>query len=68
MISKCTCYYFDEIIKIKVFEIDNILINEESYESFLVYNISPKCLIAKPLHIRFDKKDDLLQFMMKLDI
>ena len=34
-----TCYYFDGIIKIEDFDIDNILIDEKSYDNILAYNI-----------------------------
>ena len=34
------CYYFNGIIKIDNFYVDNILIGEKPYENFLVYNIS----------------------------
>ena len=30
-IKNCTCYYFDEIIKIENFNLDSILINEKPY-------------------------------------
>ena len=51
-IKNCTWNYFDEIIKIEDFDLDNILIDEESYENISVYNISNKTLIsAKPLCI-----------------
>ena len=51
-----TCYYFVDLIKIKYFNSDNILMNEKSYESILVYDISYETLIgAKLLRIRFDK-------------
>ena len=36
------CYYFDGIIKIENFSLDNILTDEKSYEIILVYNISYK--------------------------
>ena len=53
-----TCYYFDDIIEIQDFDLDNILIDEKSYEDILFYNISYKRLIdTKPLRIRFDKID-----------
>ena len=32
-IKNQTCYYFDNIIKIEDFAIDNILLNEKSYEN-----------------------------------
>ena len=55
-------YYFDDIIKIKNSDLDNILINEKSYENILVYNISNKTLIgAKPMCIRFDKVDGFVK-------
>ena len=55
-IKNYTCYYFDDKIKIEDFDFDNILLDEKSYESILVHNISYKTLIgAKPLCIRFDK-------------
>ena len=44
-IKNHTCYYFDEMVKIESFNLDNILIDEKSYESILVYNISYKTLI-----------------------
>ena len=56
------CYYFDDIIKIEDFDLDNILIGETSYEIILVYNISYKSLIdSKPLSIRFNKIDGFIR-------
>ena len=67
-IKNCRCYYFNDIIKMEGFNLDNILVGENSCENILIYNISYKTLInAKLLHIRFDKID-LLEFMMELDI
>ena len=58
-----TCYCFDDINKIKDLDLDNVLINEKSYDNILVYNISYKTLIdAKPLRIRFDKIDGFIRF------
>ena len=34
-IKNCTCYYFDDIIKIEDFNFDNILIDYETYEKIL---------------------------------
>ena len=42
IIKNCACYYFDDIIKFEDFDLDNILIDERSYENILVYNISYK--------------------------
>ena len=32
-IKNRTCYYFDDIIKIKDFDINNLLVDEKSYEN-----------------------------------
>ena len=57
-----SCYYFDDMIKIENFDLDNILIDEKSYENTLVYNISYKSLIdSKSLHIRLDKIDGFIR-------
>ena len=56
------CYYFDDIIKLEDFDIDNILMDEKSYENILIYNILYKLLIgAKPLCIRFNKIDEFIR-------
>ena len=45
-----------ETIKLKDFDLDNILIDKNSFENILIYDISYKNLIdPKPLRIRFDK-------------
>ena len=50
------CYYFSDKIKLKDFDIDNILIDEKSHENILIYDISYKTLIySKPSRIRFNK-------------
>ena len=48
-IKNRTCYYFDEITKIGDFYLDNILIDEKSYEDILVYNVSYESLIYSKL-------------------
>ena len=59
-IKNCTCYYFDKIIKLEDFDLDNILINEKSRENILIFDISYKTLIgSKPLRIRFDRIDGI---------
>ena len=56
------CYYFDDIIKIEDFNLENILKDEKSYENILVSNISRKTLIdAKLLHIKFNKIDGFIR-------
>ena len=57
-IKNRTCYYFNDIIKLEDFDLDNILIDEKSYENILIYNISYKTLIdSKPFRTRFNKID-----------
>ena len=52
------CYYSYDIIKFEDFDIDDILIDEKSYENILVYSISLKTLMCvKHLPIRFNKID-----------
>ena len=61
-IKNRTCCYFDHIIKFGDFYLDNILINEKSYENILVYNISYKILIGdKSLRIRIVKVDGFIR-------
>ena len=56
-----TCYYFDDIIKLKDFNLDSILIEVKSDQNVLIYDISYKNLIdSKPLRIRFDKIDGFI--------
>ena len=55
-------YYFNDIIKIEEFNLDDILIDEKSHENILVYKISYKTLIDdKPLRIRFDRIDGFIR-------
>ena len=52
-----TYYYFDDVIKLEDFDIDNTLIDE----NILIYDISYRTLIgSKPLRIRFDKIDGFI--------
>ena len=61
-IKNCMCHYFEDIIKTEDFNLDNILIDEKSYENLSVYNILYKTLIdTKPLRIRFDKIDGFIR-------
>ena len=53
-----SCYYFDDIIKIKLFDFNDILLGEKSCGKTWLYDISNKSLIwIKPLHIKSDKVD-----------
>ena len=38
-IKNRTCYYFDDIIRLEDFDLDNILIDEKSHENILIYDI-----------------------------
>ena len=61
-IKNHACYYVDEIIEIKDFNVDNIVTDEKSYENFLVYDILHKSLInSRTLRIRFDKVDGFIR-------
>ena len=54
--------YFDDIIKLEDFNLDNILIDKKSHENILIYDISYKTLInSKPPHIRFNKIDGFIR-------
>ena len=45
-----TCYYFDYIIELEDFDLNNILIDEISQKNILIYDVSYKTLIVpKPL-------------------
>ena len=41
-IKNRTCYYFDDLIKLEDFCLDNILIDENPYENIFIYDISYK--------------------------
>ena len=65
-IKNHTCYYFDDIIKIKEFDLNNISINKKSYKNILFYNISYKSLIDfQPFHIRFKKIDEFIRALFR---
>ena len=49
------CYNFDDIIKLEDFDLDNISINEKSYQNIFIYDISYKTIFgSKHLRIRFE--------------
>ena len=61
-IKNCISYYFDNIIKLEGFDLNNILIEEKLHKNVLIYEISYKILIdPKPLHIRFDEIDGFIR-------
>ena len=45
-IKDLPCYYFDELIKLQDFDLDNILIDKKWFENIFIYNISYKTLIS----------------------
>ena len=54
--------FFDDIIKLEDFYLDNILIDKKSFENILIYNFSYKTLIdPKPLRIRFFRIDGIIR-------
>ena len=56
------CYYFDDVIKLQDFDLDNILIYEESYENIFIYDISYKTLNgSRPLWVTSDKIDGIIR-------
>ena len=57
-----TCYYFDDVILIEDFDLDDISIDVKSNENILVYEILHKILIgSEPLRIRFNKIHGLIR-------
>ena len=72
-IKNCTCYYFDNIIRVwdaNVYSND-ISLDEKlckgKYENILIYHILDKTSTgAKPLRIRFDKIDGFIQIHDKV--
>ena len=61
-IKNLVCYYFGDIIKVKDFDIDSILIDEKSHENLWNNDVSYKTFIgSKPLRIRFDKIDGFIR-------
>ena len=41
-VKNSTCYQFDSIININDLDLDNILLDEPSYESVLIYDVTYK--------------------------
>ena len=59
-----TFHYFDSIIKIEDFNLDNTILDEKSYKIILVYKID----IITMFHVGLIKWMDLLEFMMELQL
>ena len=65
-IKDCTCYYFDDIMRVGHFDFNNVLLGKKSYkksyENTLIYVISYKNFRgAKPFCISFDKVDGFIK-------
>ena len=61
-IKNRTYYYFNDKIKLKDFSLVNILIDENSHENILIYDISYKTLIdPKIFRLILDKIDRLIR-------
>ena len=54
-IKNRACYYFDDVNKLKGFNLDHILIDEKSHKNILIYDISCKTSIG--LKLRWNYKD-----------
>ena len=53
-----TCYYFDDVINIYDLDLDNILLDEKSYENILIYD-DDACNTSqsvKPFNVLFSIK------------
>ena len=66
-IKNCTCYYFDDTVGVmnrdSDFDFnDNEKLHKEKDKKILICDISYKTSVnAKPLHIRFNKKDGFIK-------
>ena len=66
-IKNRTCYYFDDIMKVEDINVNNTLLDEESYQNILVYNILYKTFMdAKPLRIRFNNVNGLIKIFNRI--
>ena len=64
-IKNRTCYYFDDIVRVRDVDFGDILFHKKSYktyENILIYDIWYKTFMgAKPLRIRFDEIDGFIK-------
>ena len=68
-IKNRTCYYFDDIIRIRDINPNNILLNEKLQRKILIYDVSYKTFMGeKPCVFSLIKQIDLLKCLMELDI
>ena len=76
-IKNHTYYFFDAIISIKIFDLNNIKINEKSYKHFLIYYIGYvtikdlkylKINIVNPLYFTFSKVNGYFEEINNISI
>ena len=61
-VKNCTCYDFDDIMKVKDINVDRIFLDKKSYGNILAYNILYKTFMdPKSLCIRFDNVDGIIK-------
>ena len=46
-IKSCTCYYFDDIMRVTDIDFYKILLEQKSYENILIYDISYKIFYGR---------------------
>ena len=60
--KNCSCYYFDDIVKLEDLDLDSSLIHAKSHENVLIYDIKFKTWVdPKPLRIRSFKTDGFIR-------
>ena len=76
-IKNHTYYFFDATISIKIFDLNNIKINEKSYKHFLIYYIGyvtikdlkyVKINIVNPLYFTFSKVNGYFEEINNISI
>ena len=62
-----TCYYFDDIMKVRDIDFGNILLEVKIYKNTLIYHISYKTFMgSKRLHTWFDKIDGFIKIFSNI--
>ena len=62
-----TCYYFDDIIKVRDIDFGNILLEAKIYKNTLIYHISYKTFMgSKRLRTWFDKIDGFIKIFSNI--
>ena len=61
-IKNCTCYYFDDIMRVIEINFSDILLSKKSHKNTLICDVSYKPFMgAKPSCIRFDEIDGFIK-------